>query len=117
TQKSMDARREAQRISGISASRATKQTRFLGATLRDGAPWPHFSVARPRHTLGMPSGSRLELRPTRRRRMRESKSDRLPRITTARAARAGRASDYFLGAAATLPSVFAASILAGEPFS
>ena len=75
----MDARREAQRISRIFASRATTQTRFLAATRRDGAIWAHFCVARPRHTLGMPSGSRLELRPTRLRRMRESKSDRLPR--------------------------------------
>src|SRR6185436_13401518 len=73
----MDARREAQRISGIFASRATTQTRFLAATRRDGASWAHFCVTRPRHTPGMPSGSCLELRPTRRRRMRESKSDRL----------------------------------------
>src|SRR6185295_10529457 len=41
TQKAMNARREAQRISGISASRATKQTRFLGATRRDEALWAH----------------------------------------------------------------------------
>src|SRR5258705_13511095 len=64
-QKAMAARREAQRISRIYASRATKQTRFLAATQRDGALWAHFCVTRPYHTLGMLSGSRLELRPNR----------------------------------------------------
>ena len=76
----MDARREAKRISGIFARLATTQTRFLAATRRDGASWAHFCVARPRHTPGMPSGSRLELRPTRLRRMRDSKPDRLQMI-------------------------------------
>src|SRR6266542_4620117 len=75
--KSADARREAQRISSIFASRATRQPRFLTATRRDGASWAHFGVARPRRTIGTPSGSRLELRPTRLRRIRESKPDRL----------------------------------------
>src|SRR4249920_199961 len=73
----MDARREVQRISSICASRATTQTRFLAATRRDGAVWSHFCVARPRRTSRTPSGSCLELRPNRLRRMRESKSDRL----------------------------------------
>ncbi len=50
---------------------------FLAATRRDGAIWAHFCVARPCHTRGMPSGSRLDLRPVRGRRMRECKSDRL----------------------------------------
>src|SRR6266508_6081438 len=75
--KSADARREAQRISSIFASRATRQPRFLTATRRDGASWAHFGVARPHRTIGTPSGSRLELRPTRLRRIRESKPDRL----------------------------------------
>src|SRR6266498_3768817 len=76
--KSADARREAQRISSIFASRATRQPRFfLTATRRDGATWAHLGVARPRHTIGMPSVSRLELRPTRLRRIRESQPDRL----------------------------------------
>src|SRR6185295_1257251 len=74
----MDARREAQRISGIFASFATKQTRFLAATRRDGASWAHFGVVRPRHIPDMAAGSRLELRPTRCRRISENKSDRLP---------------------------------------
>src|SRR6266496_1858106 len=73
----MDARREVQRISGISASRATTQTRFLAATRRDGSIWAHFYVARLRHTLGMPSSSRLELCPNRLRRMRDGKPNRL----------------------------------------
>src|SRR5512136_254747 len=73
----MDARREAQRISGICASLATTQTRFLAATQRDGASWAHFCVACPRHTAGIPSVARLELRPIRRRRIRDSKSGRL----------------------------------------
>ena len=64
-------------ISRILASVATTQTRFLAAARRDGASWAHFGVTRPRHTPGMPSGSRLDLRPTHHRRMRESKSDRL----------------------------------------
>ena len=60
-------------------SQAEQRSRraFWAATRRDGASWAHFGVARPRHTDGMPSGSRLELRPTRRRRMRDSKPDRL----------------------------------------
>src|ERR1700675_4967355 len=74
----MDARREVQRISRICASRATTQTRFLAATRRDGALWAHFCVTHPHRTSRTPSGSRLELRPKRLRRMRESKSDRLP---------------------------------------
>src|SRR4030095_11851660 len=64
-QKAMAARREAQRISRIFASRATKQTRFLAATRRDGALWAHFCVTRPHHIGDMLSGSRLELRPNR----------------------------------------------------
>src|SRR5258705_13881791 len=39
--------------------------------------WAQFGVANPRHTPGMASCSRLELRPKHLRRMRESKSDRL----------------------------------------
>src|SRR5437868_9396106 len=74
----MDARREAQGISAIFTSRATKQTRFLAATRWDGTIWAHFRVARPRHTPGIPSGSCLELRPTRLRRICERKPDRLP---------------------------------------
>jgi hypothetical protein len=73
----MDARREVQRISRIFASRATKQTRFLAATRRDGALWAHFCVARPHHIFDMLSGSRLELRPNRSRRMREGRLDGL----------------------------------------
>src|SRR4051794_32237196 len=73
----MDARREAQRISGIYASFATTQTRFLAATRRDGACWAHFCVVRPRHSPAMAAGSRLELHPTRRRRISENKSDSL----------------------------------------
>src|SRR4029453_8428923 len=73
----MDARREAQRISRISASRATTQTRFLAATRRDGTLLAHFCVARPLRIAHTPSGSRLELRPKRLRRIRESRSGRL----------------------------------------
>ena len=76
-QKAMDARREAKPISGISASRATKQPRFLAATRGTGRSGRISSMTRPRHTPGMSSGSCLELRPDRLRRMRESKSDRL----------------------------------------
>ena len=81
--------RGAQRISGIFASLATKQTRFLAATRRDGAIWAHFCVARPRHTPGMPSGARLDLRPTPLRRIRDGGPGRLlscrsPRESTCR---------------------------------
>ena len=49
----------------------------IGSNPKDGALWAHFCVTRPRRTSRSPSGSRLELRPNRLRRMRESKSDRL----------------------------------------
>src|SRR4030095_2420130 len=76
-QKGMDARREAQRISSIRASRATTQTRFLAATRRDGPLSAHFCVTRPRRTSRTPSDSRLELRRKRLRRICKSKSHRL----------------------------------------
>jgi hypothetical protein len=62
--KAMDARRAAPQVSGILASRATPQTRFLAATRRDVAFWTDFGVARPRPTPGRAWGARHGLSPT-----------------------------------------------------
>jgi len=71
--KAMEARRAAQSdIQNIRTPR-NDADRFLAPTRRDGAIRPHLGVARPRHTLRMPSGSRLDLQPNRSRRVRENK--------------------------------------------
>ena len=59
-----------------------------------GASVGNFSVARPHHIPDMLSGSRLELRPNRHRRMRKTKSDRLlaPPVVCAES-KAGAAND------------------------
>src|SRR4051794_14672799 len=60
----MDARSATKVISPISARSATKQTRVLGLTLRDGALWAHFVVATPCNIRDIASGLLLELHPT-----------------------------------------------------
>src|SRR3954447_22717652 len=60
----MDARSATKVISPISAKSATKQTRVLGLTLRDGALWAHFVVATPCNIRDIASGLLLDLHPT-----------------------------------------------------
>jgi len=63
--------RDAPLDAGHRASRATMQTRFLAATLRDGAILSHFVVARSLFGMTKRRRSRLKLAQNRRRRTRD----------------------------------------------